>query len=219
MGKRSPVPGFIVFFFGCMFAEKGAELVRQAKRAKHAGRPKRQPVWLRPPRDTNCQRVQSRVGISVRAQTLPKDLGEATERLREILREPGIVAIDEAQLLYNPPDGTPADAEKVRAFIETLIEGARNGSRIFLAGLDTNFRGEPFPISEALLLRAEVIKRQLTAICSRCLSEQATMTQRLINGQPAPRSAPTIVVKGGEARKTRTTYEPRCIHCHELPEA
>ena len=213
------VQGFIIFFFGCMFAEKGAELVREGKRAKHAYRPKRQPIWLRPPRDTNCQRVQSRVGMSVRARTLPKDLEEATAVVRELLHGPIILGIDEIQLLYNPPDGVPADEAKVQAFIDVLIDGARRGSRIFLAGLDTNFRGEPFPISKALLLHAQVLKRQLTAICSKCLSDHATLPQRLVDGKPAPRSDPTIVVKGDEARDARTAYEPRCIHCHEVPDA
>jgi thymidine kinase len=55
----------------------------------------------------------------------------------------------------------------------------------------------------------EVVK--LRAICARC-GRDASRSQRLINGRPAPVSAPTILVGAEES------YEARCRHCHEVPE-
>jgi thymidine kinase len=46
----------------------------------------------------------------------------------------------------------------------------------------------------------------------RCRSLDGTMTQRLIDGVPAPRSSPLILIGAAE------TYEARCRGCHELPD-
>jgi thymidine kinase len=73
-----------------------------------------------------------------------------------------------------------------------------------------NFRGRPFGPMPALLAEAdEVVK--LRAICARC-GRDASRSQRLIDGEPAPASAPTILVGAQES------YEARCRHCHEVLE-
>ena len=81
-----------------------------------------------------------------------------------------------------------------------------NGYRVICAGLDTNFRGEPFgSIGNILAIAEEVTK--LTAICS-CCGEVATRTQRIIDGKPAYYNDPIILV--GEME----SYEARCRNCH-----
>jgi thymidine kinase len=81
---------------------------------------------------------------------------------------------------------------------------------VISTGLDMDFRGEPFGPMPALMAEAdEVVK--LRAICARC-GRDASRSQRLIDGRPAPVSAPTILVGAEES------YEARCRHCHEVPE-
>jgi thymidine kinase len=81
-----------------------------------------------------------------------------------------------------------------------------------VAGLDRNFRGEPFGSMPDLLACAdEVVK--LRAVCMRCKDPRvtATLPQRLLNGRPAPYDSPEVMVGGAEA------YEARCLDCHEVP--
>ena len=54
---------------------------------------------------------------------------------------------------------------------------------------------------------------KLHAVCMKCGSDHATRTQRLINGKPADKNSPLIMIGGDE------TYEARCIKCYELPDA
>ena len=78
--------------------------------------------------------------------------------------------------------------------------------RVIVAGLDCDFRGNPFPNVANLLAMAESVTK-LTAICVTC-GDDATKTQRIINGKPAKYTDPTILV--GE----KESYEPRCRKCH-----
>jgi len=82
--------------------------------------------------------------------------------------------------------------------------------RVIVEGLDMDFRGEPFgPMPQLLAMAKEVSK--LTAICEICKSPEATMTQRLINGKPAPADSPVVLVGGKEA------YQACCADCHIVP--
>ena len=86
---------------------------------------------------------------------------------------------------------------------------ADKGVRIIVAGLDCDFRGEPFGIMPELLSRAEYVSK-LFAICQVC-GAPATRTQRLIDGKPASYDDPVILVGAKEQ------YEARCRHCHVVP--
>ncbi len=74
-----------------------------------------------------------------------------------------------------------------------------------VAGLDKDFRGEPFGVLPGLLTRAEFVTK-LTAVCAKC-GAPTTRTQRIINGKPASFNDPIVLVGAKEA------YEPRCRHC------
>ncbi|WP_268921734.1 thymidine kinase [Metabacillus schmidteae] len=95
------------------------------------------------------------------------------------------------------------------ADVLTLL--ANQGYRVIAAGLDQDFRGEPFSIVPKLMSLAESVTK-LQAVCSVCGSP-ASRTQRLINGQPASYDDPIILVGASES------YEPRCRHHHEVPGA
>ncbi|MBL7050708.1 thymidine kinase [Candidatus Woesearchaeota archaeon] len=95
------------------------------------------------------------------------------------------------------------------------------GKRIILAGLDLDFRGEPFPFNKSnkhmgeLLAKADYLEK-LTAICTYSLNgktcgEDAKRTQRLINQEPAPYNSPIKLIGA------KDNYEARCIKHHFVP--
>ncbi len=107
-----------------------------------------------------------------------------------------VIAIDEAQFL---------DA----GIVDVASSLADRGRRVILAGIDTDFRGEPFGAMPHLMAVAEVVDK-LHAICVMCGSP-ASRNQRLIGGQPATYSSPTIMVGAADS------YEARCRACHVVP--
>jgi thymidine kinase len=104
-----------------------------------------------------------------------------------------LVVIDEAQFF---------DAELV-AVLRKLRCG---GTRVVAAALDLDFRGEPFGVVPALVEDADVVHR-LTAICGAC-GGRAALTQRILNGAPAPLDDEVVRVGGTEL------YAPRCSSCY-----
>jgi thymidine kinase len=78
-----------------------------------------------------------------------------------------------------------------------------------VAGLDLDFRAEPFGPVPFLMARAESVEK-LRAICMVC-GENASRSQRMVNGKPADYDSPTILVGASEK------YEARCRHCQEIP--
>ena len=112
-----------------------------------------------------------------------------------LLREQGydVVGVDEVQ--FFPPH--------ITLVLDGLVEG---GMRIIACGLDQDFRGFPFGPMPELLCRAELVDK-LQAVCHRC-GGPATMTQRLVDGEPAPFGGETIQVGALDS------YEARCRACH-----
>ena len=93
--------------------------------------------------------------------------------------------------------------------LEVCDELASRGIRVIVAGLDTNFRGEIFGIMGDLITSSDK-KDAVTAICMIC-GEDATRTQRIVNGKPANYGDDLIVVGAEES------YEARCRKHHEVP--
>ncbi|WP_396203733.1 thymidine kinase [Gemmatimonas sp.] len=107
-----------------------------------------------------------------------------------------VIAIDEVQFL---------DA----AIVNVVSALANRGRRVIMAGIDTDFRGEPFGPMPQLMAVAEVVDK-LHAICVLCGSP-ASRTQRLLEGKPAHYDSPTIMVGAADS------YEARCRACHAVP--
>lgn len=172
---------------GPMFSGKSEELIRRVTRALIA---KHQVQVFKPALDDRYHAVEvaSHAGRTLEAVAV-SGVEEIQSRLRDDTR---VVAIDEAQFF---PD----------ALVELTDRWADEGRRVLIAGLDLDFRGEPFGPMPELLSRAEVVEK-LTAICS--CGRAATRTQRLIQGQPAHFDDPIILVGAAES------YEPRCRACH-----
>jgi len=173
-----------------MFSGKSEELIRRVKRALIA----RQRVLVFKPRlDTRYHESQVVRHDGQRVEAIP--VGEAREIEAYLSPLPQVVAVDEVQFL---------DA----GLLSLAEDLARQGVRVILAGLDLDFRGEPFGLMPELLARAEFVEK-LTAICAQC-GAPATRTQRLVNGKPARYTDPVILVGAKEH------YEPRCRACHQV---
>jgi thymidine kinase len=188
----TPSGGWIELVCGSMFSGKTEELLRRVRRAEIA----RKKVQLFKPTIDNrygLVRVASHDGIAREDAIVVCD---AEDVLRRLEVETEVVAVDEVQFF----DDTIADV---------CDHLADRGLRVIVAGLDQDFRGEPFGPMPLLLARAERVDK-LHAICVAC-GASASRTQRLIDGRPARYDDPVILVGGSES------YEARCRNCHEVP--
>lgn len=190
MSKHSR--GRVELICGSMFSGKTEELIRRLRRAVIA----RQKVQVyKPIIDTRYheEQVTSHNGLGFEA----KPVGSADDILNDLAPDTTVVAIDEVQFF---DAGVIAVCDKL----------AEQGKRVICAGLDTDFRGEPFGPIPDLMARAELVDK-LHAICVVC-GEEASRTQRLINNRPARYDDPVVLVGAAEV------YEARCRQCHELLE-
>jgi len=183
--------GSIEVVTGSMFCGKTDELIRRLRRATIA----RQKVQVfKPAIDVRyaVNKVTSHAGAEFKANPIEK-----SEEILDLLDDDvTVVAIDEAQFF---DDGIIDVTEKL----------AEQGLRVIVAGLDTDFRAEPFGPMPALMAKAEKV-RKLRAICVVC-GEEACRTQRLVDGKPARYDDPIVIVGADEL------YEARCRKHHEVP--
>lgn len=193
MMKQQPDGGWIELICGSMFSGKSEELIRRVKRAEIA---RLKVQVFKPSVDTRYgqDQVSSHSGAHVNAVAVQN----AGEILKRVEPATDVVAIDEVQFF----DWAISD-------VCNLL--AEQGKRVILAGLDLDFRGEPFGPMPLLMAQAEEVEK-LHAICMVC-GAPATRTQRLINGQPASYHDPIILVGASEA------YQARCRKHHEVPGA
>lgn len=184
--------GSIELVCGSMFSGKTEELLRRIRRAEIA---RRRVQIFKPHIDARygLQRVASHNGVAREDVVV---VATAAAILEQLQAETHVVAIDEIQFF----DWSVAD-------ICTKL--ADDGRRVIAAGLDQDFRGEPFGPMPLLMALAERVDK-LQAICV-CCGAPASRTQRLIDGRPARYDDPIILVGGSES------YEARCRQCHEVP--
>ena len=184
------ITGSLTVITGSMFSGKTEELIRRLRRALYA---RRSIQAFKHALDTRSELTEIRTHNGVLHEALAVSTSE--ELLEKLDETTDLVAIEEAQF-----------------FDEGIVDVCRRladaGYEVIAAGLDMDFRGRPFGPMPILLAEAdEVVK--LRAICARC-GRDASRSQRLIDGHPAPASAPTILVGAQES------YEARCRYCHEV---
>jgi thymidine kinase len=183
--------GWLEIICGSMFSGKSEELIRRVRRAQFA---KQEVKVFKPSIDNRYseEEVVSHNGTAI----ISKPVASSIEILEYITEKTDVIAVDEVQFF----DEHICD-------VLTLL--ANQGYRVIAAGLDQDFRGEPFSVVPQLMAIAELVTK-LQAVCSVCGSP-ASRTQRLINGKPASYDDPIILVGASES------YEPRCRHHHEVP--
>ena len=176
---------------GPMFCGKTDELLRRLRRAIIA---KQEIQVFKPGFDIRygSEKITSHAGNEYEAYPV-ENISEVPALL---LNDVTVVAIDEAQFF----------GEEIVRVVQDLVD---RGIRVIVAGLDMDFRGVPFGQMPKLLALAEVVDK-LHAICMVC-GEQATRTQRLVDGEPAYFEDPIIIVGASEM------YEARCRIHHQVP--
>ena len=184
--------GWIEVITGCMFAGKTEELIKRIRVLEYA----KQKIFVFKPSLDNRYRkdeIASHAGNHYQCYVLQNDLSP----IIEVIDNPNVdvVVIDEVQF-FN---------EEIVEICERLANAKK---RVIVAGLDTDFRGEPFSVVASLMAKAEFVTK-LSAVCN-CCGAPATRTQGLINGKPACYDDPIILVGAKEC------YEARCRSCHSV---
>lgn len=174
--------GRIEVICGSMFSGKTEELIRRLKRATFA---KQRVIIFKPKLDNRYSDIDVVSHDRNCFHSTPVDSSDIILRLAAGY---DVVGIDEAQFLD----------ERLSAVCNTL---AFNGVRVVIAGLDMDFRGEPFgPIPQLLSIADEVTK--VHAICVKC-GALAYASHRLVNNDKQ--------VMLGE----KMEYEPLCRDCFQ----
>jgi thymidine kinase len=187
--STAPV-GSLTVITGSMFSGKTEELIRRLRRALYARRSVQVFKHALETR-SDLTEIRSHNGVPHEAGAV----STSEELLESIEPETDVVAVEEAQFFD-------------KGIVDACRSLADSGYQVIVAGLDMDFRGRPFGPMPSLLAEAdEVVK--LRAICAIC-GRDASRSQRLIDGKPAPASAPTILIGAQE------TYEARCRQHHEV---
>ena len=174
---------------GPMFSGKSEELIRRVRRAEIAGL---RALIVKPAADDRYDvgHVVSHGGAKMRAVT-----AASSAEMRRLAAGYEAVGVDEVQFF----DPGIVDA------IQQLVD---RGARVVAAGLDQDFRRLPFGPMPTLLAVADYVDK-LEAVCHRC-GGSATLTQRLVDGRPAPFSGETVQIGALDS------YEARCRACYEV---
>lgn len=183
--------GWLEVICGPMFAGKSEELIRRVKTLSYAHQ---KIIAFKPSIDNRYDEtaIASHDGEKYKAFAVKNTEGIISHLSNDVQ----VVAIDEVQFFGD-------------SIIPLVEELADKGIRVIVAGLDTDFRGEPFGPMPDLLARAEFVTK-LSAACTVC-GCAATRTQRLVNGLPASYDDPIIQVGAKES------YEARCRKHHTVP--
>jgi thymidine kinase len=167
-----------------MFSGKTEELIRRVRRAQIA----RQKIELfKPEIDTRYSKDEI---VSHDDQKLPSRVVKNANEMIPLSLEVQVVAIDEAQFYK-------------KSLVKVCNTLANMGKRVIVAGLDTDYRGDPFsPIPELLAIAEYITKTH--AICVVC-------------GNPANYTQRTTKSKDQVLIGTSDIYEARCRNCYEPP--
>lgn len=179
--EHFPQRGRIEVICGSMFSGKTEELIRRLNRARIA----RQKVEIyKPLIDTRYSDVEVVSHDSNSVSSTPVD---SSESILLLSVEADVVGIDEAQFF---------DAH----LVEVCNQLANRGKRVIIAGLDMDFKGNPFGPMPALCAVAEDVTK-VHAICVRC-GNLAHVSHRIVDDDKQ--------VLLGELHE----YEPLCRHCY-----
>lgn len=187
--------GSVEVICGPTLAGKTVELIRRIKHAEIA-RQKVQVFKHSLDMQGSVVNVVSYEGASHRARAV-----DSVSALKAAIRpDTQVVAIDGAHFFGSG--------------LANLVENLANqGRRVIVAGLDLDFRGEPFEEMTRIAAQAEEVTK-LLAICVFCETPTptASRTQRLINGRPAPYNDKRIRLTGNGV-----SHKPCCRRCHQVP--
>jgi thymidine kinase len=173
--------GWIEVVCGSMFSGKTEELIRRLRRAQFA---KQKVEIFKPQIDTRYheEKVVSHQGNEIMSTPVP-----ASSNILLLANDVDVIGIDEAQFF---------DME----LVNVCKQLANSGVRVIVAGLDMDFKGNPFGPMPDLLACAEYVTK-VHAICMNCGS-LAHISHR--------KTTETNLVLLGET----DSYEPLCRDCY-----
>lgn len=185
-------PGVLEVFCGPMKSGKSLELIHRVEKLKYMTGIKI--AFFKPKLDTREGKLSSRFGNAY----YDCHFVLKSKDIIDLIRDEKVVVIDEAQFFD----------EDLFLVLRHLLSLDFN---VILAGLDLDFRGEPFgPMPSVLSLANEV--KKLSGVCDfKGCNNVAYFTQRLINGDPAHYNSPLILI--GD----KDYYETRCRKHHFVP--
>jgi len=178
-----------------MFSGKTSELIRLVEREIYA---KKRGAIFKASFDSrySVKEVVTHNGLRYAAYSIvPTSKG--IKKIHELVEEENLDVIGVDEINFFPLS------------LVRLLDDLAYTKRVIACGLNMNFKAEPFPTTMDLAARADQV-RYLSAVCVKC-GQEATRSQRLVRGKPAPRNSPVIIVGGKEL------YEPRCRDCYEPP--
>ncbi|ARU42409.1 thymidine kinase [Armatimonadetes bacterium Uphvl-Ar1] len=182
--------GQLIVVCGSMYAGKSEELIRRARRALFA---KKQVQVFKPAIDIRYDEEHVVTHMGVKHPSKP--VRNVEELRQSIAPNTEVICIEEVQF-FDP------------SIVPFLTQLADKGVEVIAAGLDQDFRRQPFgPMPELLAVADEVVK--LRAICMKC-GRPASHTQRIIDGKPAKWNDPIVLIGATES------YEARCRACHQI---
>lgn len=190
--------GHILVITGGMFSGKSEELIKRCKKFAEYGK-KRVKVY-KPSGDNRFseEEVVSRMGYRYPATNIPEQITESL--VEEILKDAetyDVIGFDEAQFY----------SKHIMFLVEEL---AHRGKYVIVAGLNMDYRGREFGFVGGLLAMSDEMER-MYSFCKVCGSDKGTHTQRLVNGKPAKKGSPIVLIGDKE------DYEPRCRNCFVPP--
>lgn len=189
--ERRPLQPEIIVFCGPMFSGKSDELIRELRKAPHGGF---KVIAFKPVIDN--RRGEDTLNTQDKVHYPAVQVESSKQILEHDLANIDIIGIDEAQFFDEDlPD--------------VCLELVARGKRVIVAGLDKNFRGEPFGPMARLKQEADHVET-FHAFCSVC-KEPASFTQRIIKGKPARYDDPVVKIGDDEF------YQARCRKHHEVP--
>lgn len=196
--------GSLKVIAGCMSSMKTGLLVIELDRVQRASSARRGEFKIRPVAFKSAKDTRSPPGC-------------IASRI-DGLKFPAIEVVTSACILEQlPPEASFVGIDEPQFFGMDLIpvvqELLKRGIDVVAAGLDLDFKKDPYPVMANMTgIAEEVVK--VSAICVVC-GKKATYSQRLFYGKPASRHSPVELVDGAEAG---VDYEARCGCCHELPD-
>jgi thymidine kinase len=179
--------GHIEVITGGMFSGKSEELVRRLRRAEIA----RQRVQVFKPR-TDTRHEPTRLVTRDERELEAIPVSDTAEMRRKLEVGVQVVGVDEAQFFDE-------------GLVELVQDLADKGLRVIVAGLDLDYRRQPFGPLPQILAMAEYVDK-MHAVCVRC-GGIAQYSQRISGGEDR--------VQVGDVE----SYEARCRRCYESYES
>lgn len=159
--------GKLTVYYGPMYSGKSWKMINDYKAQKEIK------IAVKPKGDLRTEGIYSRRGIEIPAVSI-NDIKELKGAVRDIKH----IFIDEIFFFSG-------------SVVETLDELLKGGANITVAGLDNDYRGEPFELMTKLIQKADY-KKQLKAICH-ITGEEAIYTGKLVNKKVAPYHVKNVI--------------------------